>query len=224
MARRPPRVAKLVPAALVLLAGGALILGVELASLSGPPLVLFALASVVVIAHALDGRSVFARALSVGPVVFLGRISYGLDLWHQPILVWLGAYGGWSALDLVAVPLAVLVATASYYVVERPFLRLKRWPTTAPRTAHGRNQVTVHELPAHSRKKAPTVTRAVVGFRERDDTEGNRYRVVSVLHERNHAGARFTPGEWQRPPRGLTVVFRFGVRPCHTAERTALTA
>lgn len=126
LARRPLNVGALVPAALAFLGGGAFLLGVELVSLSGPPSLLFALACVVVIAHALDERSRLSRVLSVAPMVFLGRISYGLYLWHQPIFVWMGSYGGWSALDLVAVPLAILVATTSYYVVERPFLRLKR--------------------------------------------------------------------------------------------------
>jgi peptidoglycan/LPS O-acetylase OafA/YrhL len=146
MARRPLHVARLVPASLVFLAGGVVIFGVERVSLSGPPSALFALACVVVIAHALDGRSTFARVLSIAPMVFLGRISYGLYLWHQPIFVWLGTYGGWSALDLVAVPLAILVATASYYVVERPFLRLKHRPWAVPRGALDRTEVTARDL------------------------------------------------------------------------------
>ena len=48
------------------------------------PLLIVALCSCLLIARALDPESHLARALSVAPMVFLGRISYSLYLWHVP--------------------------------------------------------------------------------------------------------------------------------------------
>jgi peptidoglycan/LPS O-acetylase OafA/YrhL len=63
------------------------------------------------------------------PSAFLGRISYPLYLWHQltlgPVRNRLGEYPVVVQLA-AALAVTILVATASYYIVERPFLRLKR--------------------------------------------------------------------------------------------------
>jgi peptidoglycan/LPS O-acetylase OafA/YrhL len=71
-----------------------------------------------------------ARLLSLPPLRFLGTISYGVYLWHLPVLLWLRTRGQLSdrPLDaLVAVLLPTLaIATASWYLVERPCLRLHR--------------------------------------------------------------------------------------------------
>jgi peptidoglycan/LPS O-acetylase OafA/YrhL len=67
-----------------------------------------------------------ARALAVPPFVFLGKISYGLYLWHFPLFSLMDAermhlYG----LPLLAVRLAAttVVATASFSLVEQPIRR-----------------------------------------------------------------------------------------------------
>ncbi len=68
-----------------------------------------------------DPRSPLARLLSLAPLVFVGKISYALYLWH-PIFIW-----GFHRLPTGAeVGLAFVAATLSYYFVELPFLRLKR--------------------------------------------------------------------------------------------------
>ena len=73
------------------------------------------------------------------PVVWLGTISYSIYLWHPVVAGWLDAGGGartqgrWG-FALVAVPAVVAVSAASYYLVERPFLRRKRGPRPAERT------------------------------------------------------------------------------------------
>ena len=77
--------------------------------------------------------TILARVLSISAVVYLGKLSYSLYLWHVPILVWLGAAsGGFELIDVLAVALALVAAMASYHLVERPFLRLKRSPERAP--------------------------------------------------------------------------------------------
>jgi peptidoglycan/LPS O-acetylase OafA/YrhL len=91
-----------------------------------------ALCCACLILRALDDRSVLARALSLRPLVFLGRISYALYLWHLPIYVVLGLGPSAELLDIPALALALGCATASYYFVEVPFLRRKNRPAPQP--------------------------------------------------------------------------------------------
>lgn len=80
------------------------------------------------------GAGALSRALfTKSPMLFIGLISYSLYLWHLPIIHWTmraldhfgvtGDHLGWLA--VIAVPLSLLVASASYYFVERPFMRRK---------------------------------------------------------------------------------------------------
>jgi peptidoglycan/LPS O-acetylase OafA/YrhL len=67
-----------------------------------------------------------ARALSLRPIRFLGQISYGIYLWHWPVIVELTTTrSGLSGLSLDALRVAVIVslAVASYFLVERPIRR-----------------------------------------------------------------------------------------------------
>jgi peptidoglycan/LPS O-acetylase OafA/YrhL len=54
--------------------------------------------------------------------VFLGRIFYGIYLWHYPILYFLKSYAPWVRL-LIGLPLSILIATLSYAYIERHFMR-----------------------------------------------------------------------------------------------------
>jgi peptidoglycan/LPS O-acetylase OafA/YrhL len=73
------------------------------------------------------------RLLGHPLALWLGAISYGIFLYHDPFLDWLIARGfldsapGLPYLDLmiVVVGSSILMGAASYYLVERPFLRLK---------------------------------------------------------------------------------------------------
>ncbi len=77
-----------------------------------------------VVDHAVRSRaSAWVRFLNWSPVVFIGTISYSLYLWQQPFLN--RTSDGWWAAFPVNVLLALTAALASYYVVERPFLRLR---------------------------------------------------------------------------------------------------
>jgi peptidoglycan/LPS O-acetylase OafA/YrhL len=128
----------------------ALVLGLSLTlgdGISGPPIFVFALASAVLLVRCLDANAHMSRVLSVAPLVFLGRISYSLYLWHFPILIWLGVDGpGLQGLDLVAVALALAAASASYYCVERPFLR-RLSPETRRRPTRRRTRRIAHNTP-----------------------------------------------------------------------------
>ena len=68
------------------------------------------------------------RTLLAQPAVaWIGLISYGIFLWHFPVVIELEQAGDLSFFPLLAAVLAITIpiAAASYYVLERPLLRLK---------------------------------------------------------------------------------------------------
>ncbi|MCZ7527119.1 MAG: acyltransferase [Acidimicrobiia bacterium] len=86
----------------------------------------FALLVAAVIASAVHPGSPLRRAMSARPLVWIGKISYGLYLWHWPVLVLLtpGRTGlDGLALDALRVATTLAVATASYHAVELPIRR-----------------------------------------------------------------------------------------------------
>jgi peptidoglycan/LPS O-acetylase OafA/YrhL len=67
-----------------------------------------------------------ARGLSLTPLTWIGKLSYGLYLWHWPVFVALSeARVGVDGVRLFAVRVAVSVglAAASFYALERPIRR-----------------------------------------------------------------------------------------------------
>jgi peptidoglycan/LPS O-acetylase OafA/YrhL len=70
-----------------------------------------------------DPGSVLARLLGLAPLVWLGRISYGVYLWHWPLFSYVTADAtGLSRWPLLAVRLAgtLAVAVLSYHLIEQP--------------------------------------------------------------------------------------------------------
>jgi peptidoglycan/LPS O-acetylase OafA/YrhL len=63
------------------------------------------------------------RILNFRPIAWFGVLSFSIDLWQQPFI---DRYSGgpWSAFPANVV-LAVVFGCASYYFLERPFLRLR---------------------------------------------------------------------------------------------------
>ncbi len=122
------RFAPLAPAALGVLAVG----GVLFPEGSGPAyegvLPLVALCSAALITG-LQAQGPLRQLLSVQPVVFLGKISYGVYLYHWPVFVlidrerWDMPVGASLAIKC-AITLAV--AVVSYYAIERP-IRTATW-------------------------------------------------------------------------------------------------
>lgn len=70
--------------------------------------------------------TVITEALEIRPLVWIGRVSYGLYLWHFLIfdMVKLPA-ARFSVLVTVHFALTFAIAALSYYVIERPALKLK---------------------------------------------------------------------------------------------------
>lgn len=76
----------------------------------------------------LSRHSLLARPLACGPMVFLGRISYGLYLYHLPVYYMVEKVIPDATLVVrmsFKVVISIGLATASYYLIERRFLRLK---------------------------------------------------------------------------------------------------
>ncbi|WP_292729571.1 acyltransferase family protein [Microbacterium sp. UBA837] len=70
-------------------------------------------------------NSLITRGLSWKPLTWIGLISYALYLWQQ-LFLGFGWPSWWS--PIIGIVASVAVATASYWLVEKPFLRLKkRW-------------------------------------------------------------------------------------------------
>jgi len=77
----------------------------------------------VILASVAAPRSIVPRVLSVPQVRYVGRISYGLYIWHWPIFLWLdhartGLYG--YELFALRVVVTFAVSVASFHLVERP--------------------------------------------------------------------------------------------------------
>ena len=97
----------------------------------------WAVAFVVLAAGARDRWTAVLRRPSV---VWLGRISYGLYMFHEiafGLVRWLGAWipsftGREFVLAVLRPAVTIALAAASYYGLERPFLRFKRRWTRVP--------------------------------------------------------------------------------------------
>jgi peptidoglycan/LPS O-acetylase OafA/YrhL len=79
--------------------------------------------SAVIVSVVQPDRGVLGRFLSVSPLRWIGRISYGLYLWHWPVYLTLTrTRTGLDGVALLTVRVAVSVALAglSFYALERP--------------------------------------------------------------------------------------------------------
>ena len=89
-------------------------------------LVVAVVAALLIVCLVHGPRGTVARLMSTRPATAIGEISYGLYLWHWPVIVLLGAQTlQLTGTRLVLVQLAIMTAaaTASYVLVERPIRR-----------------------------------------------------------------------------------------------------
>jgi peptidoglycan/LPS O-acetylase OafA/YrhL len=79
----------------------------------------------------LNPRSVVARVLSLRPVAWVGQISYGLYLWHWPVILAIASApappvslpGATTGLNLTRLAVTFGVVIVSFYLVEQPIRR-----------------------------------------------------------------------------------------------------
>jgi peptidoglycan/LPS O-acetylase OafA/YrhL len=99
---------------------------------------LWALFAVCLVLPAVFGGAGFPqRVLSMRPVAWLGLVSYGIFLWHVPVLKKISdTMNGWHGLRpntglglglmlVIGGGASIALGAASYYIVERPFLLRK---------------------------------------------------------------------------------------------------
>jgi peptidoglycan/LPS O-acetylase OafA/YrhL len=102
---------------------------------------LVALCAAVMLAALAEKQWWLGPILALRPLRAIGRVSYGIYIWHLPIFVAVDRIGGdWTVLARVALGLAgtALASVASWFLVERRFLRMKMRPkpvTAAPTPA-----------------------------------------------------------------------------------------
>jgi peptidoglycan/LPS O-acetylase OafA/YrhL len=117
-------------------------------------------------------RTLLARLLAVAPLAALGRVSYGVYLWHWPICIFVTADAtGLSRWPLLAVRLAATMAAAllSYHLIEQPIRhgalgrRLpRRLPAAITTTALGCTILTIGLATAAAAALAPAAAPAPV--------------------------------------------------------------
>jgi len=92
-------------------------------------LVVAVLSATLVAALELRPGGRMSRLLSLTPLAWVGRnLSYGIYLWHYPVVRLLASLGMTDGLLPATALLSVLMALLSYYAVEAPFLRRARRP------------------------------------------------------------------------------------------------
>ena len=94
------------------------------------------------------------RGLGSRPLAYVGRISFGLYLWHVPLMLWLKAQGLLPSSPVlalaVALPPSLAAAALSWRFVERPVQERAR-RATRPQDGPGRSEaVSVGRRPAES--------------------------------------------------------------------------
>jgi peptidoglycan/LPS O-acetylase OafA/YrhL len=106
------------------------------------------------------------RWLSSAPLVGIGRISYGVYLFHYPICFFLIPPGPWWIGFPVTLAASLLLAALSYHLVEKPIMR-----TFGAKRAHAGEAAVPVERPVRATAniwpgapdKAPTPALAAAG-------------------------------------------------------------
>ena len=116
---------------------GALLWGLALAELVA--------AAIIIAVSKHDG--VLYEMLSLPGLVWVGKMSYGIYLWHYPIVRLLRAQMDWPWVVLLGLPLSAAFAALSFYTVEHWAMRWrdrKASPQRGPRVPAGNRTISAH--------------------------------------------------------------------------------
>lgn len=85
------------------------------------------LATVALIAGVVSRKTVVGGFLGLAPLAWFGRnVSYSLYLWHMIVMALLDPFVTGLGGKFILLGASILVAIGSHYVVEKPFLRVKK--------------------------------------------------------------------------------------------------
>jgi len=71
------------------------------------------------------GRGRGHRVLSCAALAYVGRLSYGLYLWHFPIVYWMREHYSWGTTLAVTGAASLALAALSHHLVDLPLRRLR---------------------------------------------------------------------------------------------------
>src|SRR5262249_34232642 len=80
---------------------------------------------VLIVTLTVSPSPVLVKIFECRPLVWMGQLSYGIYLWHSLVDFYLRAQFGVACPTLARILAGVGLAALSYYLVERPFLRMK---------------------------------------------------------------------------------------------------
>lgn len=84
-------------------------------------------AALIILDCVIGEDSLTQKILSTKAFVYVGKISYGLYLWHFPIMLYLLKSGyTWDTILAVGTVATFIIASLSYHYLELPFLNLKK--------------------------------------------------------------------------------------------------
>ena len=176
-------------------------------------------AGLVVAPSVLGARTVLSRVLSSPVLTYVGTISYGVFLWHLPLMfavrsalgLELFEFGFWVTV-LLTLAASLVVAAVSWHLLEAPLQDLARRRTAAPAPGSGNGRPTTSRPP---RGTAPAhLTRGPGSTRRRrprpHQYPGDPRRPAATPAARTRPGAE-AEHDGREPPRGQ--------RPRHAADR-----
>ena len=127
-----------------------------------------AIAVAVMILALLESDWSAARFLRLRPLRMVGRVSYGLYIWHLAVFAAVVRYGaGWAPVTrlVVGLGLSAIACWASWTFVEQPFLR---WKSRLEKRKRPRRAVRWARDPDSRRGRAGTRHRSITGSRAGD--------------------------------------------------------
>ena len=96
----------------------------------GPAATLPCLGAAAIIYAGMSGTTFVGRILSLPPIRLGGLISYSLYLWHWPLFIFFADSSFGLRKKLVLASVAITIAIASWWFVERPFRQMKIYSRT----------------------------------------------------------------------------------------------